>query len=78
MKDFHQGSFKINSITKLTGIAISAVFLFAGPVWAEGNAKLRKKVLNKCRACHAVKPGKKNLRPSRHSVIGRKAGSESH
>ena len=37
-----------------------------------------KKVLNKCRACHAVKPGKKNLCPSLHGVIGRKAGSESH
>ncbi|MBG07081.1 MAG: cytochrome c family protein [Rhodospirillaceae bacterium] len=68
----------MNSITKLTGIAISAVFLFAGPVWAEGNAKLGKKVFNKCRACHALKPGKKKLGPSLHGVIGRKAGSESY
>ena len=37
----------MNSITKLTGIAISAIFLFAGPVWEEGNAKLGKKVFNK-------------------------------
>ena len=47
-------------------------------MWAEGNAKLGKKVLNKCRACHAVKPGKKKLGPSLHGVIGRKACSESH
>ena len=37
-----------------------------------------KKVLNKCRACDAVKPGTKNLRPYLHGVIGRQAGSESH
>lgn len=37
-----------------------------------------KKVLNKCRACQAVKTGKRNLCPSFHGIIGRKAGSESH
>jgi len=68
----------MNSFRKLTGIAISALFLFASPVWAEGDAKLGKKVFNKCRACHALKPGKKKLGPSLHGVIGRKAGSEGY
>src|SRR3546814_8100432 len=45
------------------------------PAWAQGDAATGKKVFQKCRACHAVEPGKNKIGPTLHGVFGRKAGS---
>src|SRR3546814_11455231 len=45
------------------------------PAWAQDDAAKGKKVFQKCRACHAVEPGKNKIGPTLHGVFGRKAGS---
>src|SRR3546814_1585273 len=45
------------------------------PAWAQDDAAKGKKVFQKCRACHAVEPGKNKIGPTLHGVSGRKAGS---
>ena len=56
----------------------TAFVISTGPAIADGDAKMGKKVFNKCRACHALKAGKKKVGPSLHGIVGRKAGSESY
>ena len=54
-----------------------AVLILAVPTLAEAqSAEDGKAVFNKCRACHQVGPGAKNLvGPELNGLIGRKAGS---
>ena len=66
------------SIGKIALSAAALVMLTASPSLAAGDATKGKKVFNKCRACHALKAGKKKLGPSLHGVVGRTAGSESY
>ncbi len=56
----------------------TAFVISTGPAFADGDAKMGKKVFNKCRACHSLIAGKKKVGPSLHGIIGRKAGSESY
>ena len=56
----------------------TAVVFSTRPAFADGDAKMGKTVFNKCRACHALKVGKKKVGPSLHGIVGRKAGSESY
>ena len=72
---------RIEAIKKLHKILFSvatAVLISTGPAFADGDAKIGKKVFIKCRACHALKVGKKKVGTSRHGIVGRKAGSESY
>tara|TARA_E500000331_G_scaffold13540_1_gene12044 strand:+ start:637 stop:1038 length:402 start_codon:yes stop_codon:yes gene_type:complete len=72
---------RIETIIKLHKILFSvatAVLISTGPAFADGDAKIGKKVFNKCRACHALKVGTKKVGPSRHGIVGRKVGSESY
>ena len=50
-------------------------FLSAGAVIAGGDAVRGKKVFNKCKACHSIKPGKHKIGPSLAGVLGRPAGT---
>jgi cytochrome c len=56
---------------------IAAAALVAMPVAASAqDAEAGKAVFNKCRACHAVGEGAKNLvGPQLNGIVGRKAGS---
>ena len=55
-------------------VALGILALNAGYVAAADAAKGRK-VYNKCKACHSIKPGKHKIGPSLHGVFGRVAGS---
>ena len=66
------------SFGKIALSAAAVIMLTASPSFAGGDAAKGKKVFNKCRACHALKAGKKKLGPSLHGVIGRTAGSETY
>jgi len=58
---------------------ISALFVLAGPVYADdhaGDAAKGEKVFKKCKACHEVGEGAENKTgPELNNVIGRVAGS---
>jgi cytochrome c2 len=72
---------RIEAMIKFHKILFSvatAVVISTGPAFADGDAKMGKTVFNKCRACHALKVGKKKVAPSLHGIVGRKAGSESY
>jgi cytochrome c len=59
----------------ITGMVVAMAMTFAiGPANA-GDAAKGKRVYNKCKACHSMKPGKKKIGPSLHGVMGRKAGT---
>jgi cytochrome c len=51
------------------------VALGAGVAQADGHAAKGKKVFNKCKACHSLKPGKKKVGPSLAGIFGREAGT---
>ena len=40
-----------------------------------GDAAKGEKVYRKCKACHALEPGKNKIGPTMHAVFGRTAGS---
>ncbi len=62
--------------SKILSLAVCTLVWFAAaPAWADGDAKAGKKVFNKCKACHALKAGKKKIGPSLHGIIGRNAAS---
>ena len=52
-----------------------AVILGSGSASAAGDAKKGKRVYNKCKACHALKAGKKKIGPSLHGLFGATSGS---
>jgi len=59
-------------------IAIAAIASFsilagAGEALAEGDATLGKKVFNKCRACHTLKPGRNMTGPSLAGIMDKGA-----
>lgn len=68
----------MNSFRRSVLSALSVLVISAAPAFADGDIKKGKKVFNKCKACHALKAGKKKVGPSLHGVIGRAAGSESY
>jgi len=51
------------------------IALGAGVAQAGGDAAKGKKVFNKCKACHSLKPGKNKVGPSLAGVVGRAAGT---
>ena len=64
-------------MSKTSLFAFVAALIFAlnlGSAEA-GDAKKGKRVFNKCKACHTIKPGKNRVGPSLHGVFGRKAGT---
>lgn len=62
-----------------TLLTLSAVTLLSiSPALADADAGKGKKIFNKCKACHALKAGKKKVGPSLHGIIGRQAGSETY
>ncbi len=52
-----------------------AVILASGGASAAGDAKMGKRVFNKCKACHSLKAGKKKIGPSLHGVFGLTSGT---
>jgi len=56
------------------GLFTAATFS-TSPAFAEGDVKAGKRVFNKCKACHDIRPGKNKIGPSLHGVVGRKAGT---
>ena len=63
---------------KFAMLAVGLTFAagsMTAPAFAMGDAAKGKKVFNKCKACHQVKPGKKSLGPNLSSFLGRKAGT---
>jgi len=56
-------------------ILASALALTSGAAMAAGDADKGKKVFKKCKACHAIKAGKKKVGPSMFGVVDRKAGT---
>ena len=61
---------RLIAISLACGIALS----LAGQASAADPAK-GKRVFNKCKACHSLKPNQKRIGPSLHGVFGRKAGT---
>ncbi len=62
---------------KVSIVAVTVALVFAlngGKALAQDAAK-GKKVFNKCKICHSLKKGKKEIGPSLYGVIGRKAGT---
>ena len=60
------------------GLAIlmsGLVALGGGAVHAEGDPANGEKVFRKCKACHALEPGKNKVGPSLAGVFGRTAGT---
>ena len=65
----------MNRIFLIISVLIAAVFSFAATSYAEGDADKGEKVFKKCKACHTVDNGGKNLvGPNLFGVVGRKAG----
>ena len=63
-------------LIKLLPLALlAAIVVSTGPAKADGDAAKGKKVFNRCRACHSIKPGKNMTGPSLFGVVGRKAGT---
>ena len=52
-----------------------STLIFPIAALGSGNIELGKKVFNKCKACHSIKPGKHKIGPSLHGIFGRVAGS---
>ena len=63
---------KIFNTALATAILIT---LASGDVLAAGDAAKGAKVFKKCKACHALKPGKHKVGTSLAGVVGRKAGT---
>lgn len=55
--------------------ALAAVFLFAGPALAEGDAAKGEKVFNACKACHDNEKGVNKVGPTLKGIVGRAAAS---
>ncbi len=63
----------------LLGMAAATVLCdatLAAPVLAAGDIAAGEKVFGKCKVCHTIEPGGKNLvGPNLHGVVGRKAAA---
>ena len=59
----------------LKGVLIMSALIFPLSALGVGNIELGKKVFNKCKACHSIKPGKHKIGPSLYGVFGRVAGT---
>ena len=55
--------------------ALTAIFLFASPALAAGDAATGEKVYAKCKACHDVEKGVNKVGPTLKGIIGRAASS---
>lgn len=55
-------------------VLAAAMALASGSAMAAGDAKKGKKVFNKCKACHAIKAGKKKVGPTLFAIAGKKSG----
>jgi cytochrome c len=61
---------------KIAAVAlVAAMALASGTAIAAADADKGKKVFKKCKACHAIKAGKKKVGPTMFGVVGRKAGT---
>ena len=65
---------KNSSIFASAGILALQMILVSG-LDAEGDANQGKRVFQRCKACHALRPGQHRVGPSLHGVFGREAGS---
>jgi len=63
---------RITKCAVALGLALAAA---SGIARADGDAAAGEKVFNKCKACHALEPGKNKVGPSLAGVFGRKAGA---
>ncbi len=60
---------------KIVAVALAAAMALAsGTAMAAGDADKGKKVFKKCKACHAIKAGKKKVGPTMFGIVGREAG----
>lgn len=66
---------RIMAVLMAIGIFFAVEALAIGSAQAAGDVKSGKKVFNKCKACHTLKPGKHRIGPSLAGIIGRKAGT---
>ena len=53
----------------------SAMALTSATAIAAGDTAKGKKVFKKCKACHAIKAGKRKVGPSMFGIVGKKAGT---
>ena len=61
---------------KIAAVALAAVMALASTsAIATSDVKKGKKVFNKCKACHAIKAGKKRVGPTMFGIVGRDAGT---
>ena len=67
--------YKKTTMRVLKGFIVMSTLIFPAAALGAGNIELGKKVFNKCKACHSIKPGKHKIGPSLHGVFGRVAGS---
>ena len=61
---------RLIAISLACGLALT----LSGQASAADAAK-GKRVFNKCKACHSLKPGKKRIGPSLHGIFGRTSGT---
>lgn len=64
----------MNRLIALT-LAFGVALALAGPASAGGDPAKGKRVFNKCKACHSLKPNQKRIGPSLHGVFGRTSGT---
>ena len=67
--------YKKTTMRVLKGFIVMSTLIFPAAAPGAGNIEIGKKVFNKCKACHSIKPGKHKIGPSLHGVFGRVAGS---
>lgn len=63
---------------RVIAVALSVTFGLAGNVMAQDEPDMTagKKIFNKCKACHTIKPSAKNgIGPNLNGLFGRKAGT---
>lgn len=56
-------------------ILVVLAMMAGTPAWAQGDVAKGKKLFQRCRTCHALKPGTSKYGPSLRGLFGRKAGT---